>query len=478
MRRAAAIEGVLVAAVLAAQAWLFARPIRSQTNYDEAVYLASLDTLRHGQTLGSDVFAPQLPGFYDLLRAIAAFTGATVVGVRAGLLAVMLLGTIGAWLVGRRFGGVPGGLLAAALVVVAPPLDRFGFQVIADTPTLALTALALGLATLTAPVAALAAGAVFAAAVSVKLTAVTALPAFVWLLRRRPWHAAAGAAVVGLVLLALHARAVPELWESGIAYHQDARDVGSIPGARRQIVHQISARTPFFWLAIAAGATAAFCAALRRPLRIWPLWTWVALGLAFLLWHRPLHYNHLVVFPFTLAVATGATLGAALPRRRLVYGAAATVLVVAYVQQVRSVEDVNVPEPEARLRASRALERLVPPDALTIDDRPSISFFAHRRVVPELVDTAALRFDTGSLTDEDVIRELPRARAVVVSRVLALRPRVLRAVRQDFVLRYDRDAIRIYVKRSRTRTPTSRNASTGDRARATSIALSWPLTPR
>jgi hypothetical protein len=478
VRRGPAIEGVLLAVVLAAQAWLFVRPIHNDTNYDEAVYLASLDALRHGQTLGTEVFAPQLPGFYDLLRAIGAFTGASVVGVRAGLLVVLLLGTVGAWLVGRRFGGPTGGILAAFFLVVAPPLDRFGYQVIADTPALALTAVALGLASLAGPVAAVSAGAIFAFAVSVKLTALTALVALAWLLRRRPWHALAGAALVSVALLALHASALPDLWEAGIRYHQEARGTPKvIAHPHRQILRQISTRSPFFWLAIAGVVVAAAPLVRRRPPRAWPLWTWVGLGLLFLLTHAPLHDNHLVIFPFTLAIAVGATLGGALPRRAPIYAAAAAVLAVAYVQQVRSVDHVRLPESESRLAASRALKRLVPPGSLTIDDRPSISFFAHRRVVGELVDTAFLRFETGSLTDADVIHELPRARAVVVSRSLGTRPRVMRAIRAGFALRYDKDEIRIYVKRSRTRTPTSRSASTGDRALATSTTPDERLTP-
>src|SRR3954452_21725803 len=138
--RRRAIELPLLAALLVAQAMLFARPIHSATNYDEDVYLAALDALRHGQSLGSDVFAAQFPGFYDLLRGLSFVSGIGVVAVRAALLVVTLLGTVGAWLAGRRFGGAAGGLLAASLLVIAPPLDLFGFQVIADTPALALTA--------------------------------------------------------------------------------------------------------------------------------------------------------------------------------------------------------------------------------------------------------------------------------------------------------------------------------------------------
>src|SRR5439155_2525517 len=150
MTRARAAELSVLGAILAAQAVLFARPLRSATNYDEDVYLAALDALRHGQALGSQVFAAQFPGFYDLLRGLSYLTGVGVAPARAGLLAVLLLGTVGAWLVGRRFGGAEGGALSAAVLTVAPPLDLFGYQVIADTPALALTAFSLGLATLPA----------------------------------------------------------------------------------------------------------------------------------------------------------------------------------------------------------------------------------------------------------------------------------------------------------------------------------------
>ena len=116
---------------------------------------------------------------------------------------VTLAGTVGGWLVGRRFGGVIGGLLVAALLVVAPPLDLFSFQVIADTPALALTVLALGLATLPGTVAAVAAGVVFGAALSVKLTALTVAPAALWLLWRRLRPAIAGFAGTLLALCSL-----------------------------------------------------------------------------------------------------------------------------------------------------------------------------------------------------------------------------------------------------------------------------------
>jgi hypothetical protein len=440
-------------AIVAAQFVLFVRPVDSATNYDEAVYLAALDALRHGQALGSSVFAAQFPGFYDLLRGLSFVTGLDVSAVRAGLLAVVAAGTVGGFLVGRRYGGVAGGLLVAALLTVAPPLDLFSFQVIADTPALALTLLALGVATLPGALAAAAAGAIFGGALTVKLTALTAAPALVWFVRGRLPAAAAGFAVaVGLELLA-HAGALGDLWASGVSYHDKARSTPAvIPHPYRQILDQIPQRTPFFWLAAAAGLVAIAFALRRRPLGVWPLWLWVALSVAFLLVHKPLHYNHLIELPFTLAVAAGATLGAGLARgpgraRLALAGGLAVLLVGAYVQQWHRVALVDVPEPVTNVAAAAALARLTPATALTADDRPIISFLAARRVTGALVDLAALRFETGSLTDAKVIRDLQDVDAVVVSRTLRRHPAVLRYVASHFALRYARGGVRIWVRR-------------------------------
>ncbi|MGH3001626.1 MAG: hypothetical protein ACRDM1_02980, partial [Gaiellaceae bacterium] len=431
------------------------RPIHSATNYDEDVYLAAVDALRHGQALGSDVFAAQFPGFYDLLRAISYATGIGVAAIRSGFLAVMLLGTVGGWLVGRRFGGVTGGLRVAAFLVIAPPLDLFGYQVIADTQALALTVLALGLATLAGPLAALLAGLVFAAAFSVKLTAVTVLPALLWLLGRRIGVALAGFAAVVAALAIGHAHALGDLWAQGVSYHTKARGTPQvIPHPHRQILHQIPQGTPFYALAILAVVVGVAFFVLRRPLRAWPVWTWVVLGVAFLLVQAPLHYNHLVVFPFSLAVAAGATLGAAverLPRLPTLVCTAVLAIAVAggWVQQLHRVDLARAPAPTSNVAAARALARLTPPGALTVDDRPIISFLARRRVVGPLVDLALLRFETGSLTDGKVTSDLPQARAVVVSRTLRTRPAVLRYVRAHYAKRYDAGGVRIYVRARR-----------------------------
>lgn len=453
MRRLRHAEIALLVLVLAAQAFLDSRPIHSAVTYDEAVYLAALDALRHGQALGSGVFAAQWPGFYDLLRGLSYVTGIGVAPARAGLLVLYVAGTVGGWLAGRRFGGPIGGLLAAGLLVVAPPLDLFGYQVLADPAELALAALSLGVATLPGAAAAVAAGALFGATLSVKLTAVCVAPAVLWLVRDRlvPAFAAFGA-VVAAVLLA-HAGALGSLWASGVTYHDRARSTPAvIPHPHRQILDQIPHSTPFFALAVLAIVVGLAFFVARRPLGVWPLWSWVVFAVAFLLVHRPLHYNHLIEFPFTLAIAAGGTLGAAIRRVPRFGPAIAAVVALAlaagWVQQLHRVDLARTPEPSTNTAAARALGRLIPPGSLTVDDRPIISFLARRRVVGQLVDLAFLRWQTGSLDDRTVIGDLAAARAVVVSRALRSRPAVLAYVRSHYTRRYDAGGVQIWVRRS------------------------------
>ena len=164
-----------------------------------------------------------------------------------------------------------------------------------------------------------------------------------------------------------------------------------IPHPHRQILDEIPHTTPFFWLAAMAGAMAVVQFALRRPLHVWPLWSWVALAALFLLIHKPLHYNHLVEFPFTLAVAAGATLGAALRATAQPPGAggprwASPDSLSAALAAFRTAMAPTSLHAEHRsanknVAAAQALGHVTRPGALVVDDRPSISVLAHRRVV-------------------------------------------------------------------------------------------------
>ena len=174
------VEAAVLGVVLAAEGLLFARNLHTATNYDEGVYLASLDALRHGETLGSEVFASQPPGFYLLLRLIGLFSGHSVSGARVGFLLVALVGCAGAYVVGRAVAGVAGGVAASLLLAILPPFPSEAMRVDADIPAVSLALVAVGLAAYgfraRAPlVLAVLAGGVFGLAVSVKLDALIAL---------------------------------------------------------------------------------------------------------------------------------------------------------------------------------------------------------------------------------------------------------------------------------------------------------------
>ena len=85
-------EALALAGLLAVAAFVYIRGVEAAANYDEGVYLASLDALRHGQELGTDVYASQPPGFYVLLQGLSLLPGDGVEGIRVAFVLVALLG--------------------------------------------------------------------------------------------------------------------------------------------------------------------------------------------------------------------------------------------------------------------------------------------------------------------------------------------------------------------------------------------------
>src|SRR5205814_5648237 len=180
-----AAELAALALIVAAHVVLLTVLLHAGTTFDEGVYLLSLDALDHGQALGREVFTSQGPGFYVLLQAIGGVFGVTVAGVRLGIVTLDAIGAVFAFLLGRRIAGPLGGLGCAAMIAIAPKLGDFGGRVFADQCAMVLVVVALWLVAVRQP---LPAGALLAAAVLVKLSALTALPTVVALLaleRRR-----------------------------------------------------------------------------------------------------------------------------------------------------------------------------------------------------------------------------------------------------------------------------------------------------
>ena len=307
---------VLTAVLVAAAAGLvFTRALDTRTNYDEGVYLASLDAMRHGQDLGTELYTSQPPVFYWLLRGLAAPFGSSIPEIRVALALLAVLGVaaaivLGSRLYGRRRFAVRRARRDRPSIPVRPP------TVSADVPAVALGLVSLALLTFAlrrgAPRSragwACAAGAVLALAVLTKflpapfVVPFVALAAAAGVARRVFPRALVGAALATLIVVAVHATAVDDIWRQVVTDHTDARALGNLSGNADQIRKLLEPRTPFGWL-VPLGFVALLLS--RRARATWPLWTFVPAAVGFLLLVRPLADHHLVLLSVACAIAAG-----------------------------------------------------------------------------------------------------------------------------------------------------------------------------
>jgi hypothetical protein len=293
------------------------------------------------------------------------------------------------------------------------------------------------------------AGALVGASVLVKVSALTLLVPLVAIvaLRERTGRAVAylglGLALPFIVLVATSFSRLHALWDGAVAYHEAAQGGGpSTADNASRVLHFFDARTPSSWLVLVALLAVAGGRVPRR--RLAPLWAWAVVGAAFLVWHRPLHDNHMVLLAFVLAIPAGGTLGMVLERlrgrqRAIVAGAVGLVLVAAYAQEWRRLGRNQGAEPQAIVWASQRLAGTTHPGQLVLADQPYAAFLARRQVPGELVDTAALRFESGYLTTARVLSVLSERQVAAVAAVRAIRdhPDLMRALSRTFPYRYD-----------------------------------------
>ena len=440
-------EVVIVSALLVALAAVFATNLHTATSYDEGVYLASLDALRRGNTLGSEVFASQPPGFYVILRVAGIFGGHSVVGIRCGFVVFALIGCAGAYALGRALAGVAGGLLAAGLVAILPPYAEEAVRITADLPAAGFTIVALALEAwavrLDSPWLALASGIVLAFAVSVKLDALIAcLPLIVlFLIRRSPrriWLATAGgAAAVTAVYLVAYAGVLGDLWRSDVTFHRQARIYPSDSPNGHMLGHYLDFTTPSAWL-VAMGVSAAIVTSHRRE-SVW-LWVWAVAVALFLLWQRPLFGQHLVLLSAALGTAVGVTLG------RLPITATALVilgLVIGLGQQYHQIKLAVVEMPAQLKWAAERIQSCRDPVG---SDEPVVVFRARASTPGQLVDTSKVRFATRSLTPESVLELIDSSHvgAVYADRAFAENPEILRGLERRFGAPHRYGTARLY----------------------------------
>lgn len=457
MARRIGLEALALAALLAAACLLFARSLHTRANYDEGVYLASLDALRHGQALGTVVDIPQPPGFYVLLQLFGAVLGNGVTPLRTGFLLVALAGLVAAFFVGRAVSGTAGGLAAAALLAVTAPYPAQAAQVEADTVStvLALGAIAMLMARSAGVRHALVSGALAAGAVSVKLLALpVAAPLAVLLVAHRTranlLAFCAGVLVVVAALAIRYAYALRALWDSVVVEHRNAQSLGSFgDNVHRVVLHPLDWHTPA-GLLIPVGLVLA--ALFARRLETAALAAWIVASAVFLVYQRPLLDHHLVLLATALAVTAGTGFGAAasrLPRAALAAGAAvlAVALGLGFVQEHRRLARDDAPEPPQVRWAVDWVRGSTRPGDLVATDLPIVAYLADRRVPGQLIDSSYGRLLSGTQTTGDILRVLARehVRAVLVARNYQKKPDLLAALRARYPRRVSNGGVTLYL---------------------------------
>jgi len=450
------VGALALAVVLTAAAATYGRSLHAAPNFDEGGYSAALDALQHGQKLGTEVYLVQPPGFYFLLEGIQRALGDQLADLRLGMLLVSLVGLLAAYAIGRRYGGVAGGIGAAGLLAISPPFPAFAPLVESDPPSVVLGLVALALAVWSygprreRPWLAAGAGAILACSILVKLfTGTIFVPLVALAIRNRTsWRTLAATAVGGLAILALlivtHLGAVDDFWRGAVSGQLANRRIEA-PSHYDNLVRVVrffDPRTPGTYLAL-AGIIAAIVQGVRhRGLGMWPLWSWTLTAAAFTVWMRPLLDHHLVLLAAAIAVPAGTSLGATVmllrPRTRIVVaGAAVLVLAAGLAQQWRQLERNVRPDDPKVVWAAGVLRDNTDPDGYVVSDLPYAAVLADRRIAGPLVDTSWGRVSSGKLSAADVIRIADEydVHVVVTGRMLRSSPGLAGMLRARFPVR-------------------------------------------
>jgi 4-amino-4-deoxy-L-arabinose transferase-like glycosyltransferase len=432
---------VLVAVAVGMRLYHLGLPF-DRDGYDEGVYWQTLRSMSAGNALYLHIFYAQPPFFILSTFPGYVLSGSSLWSARLAIALVSLFGLLGAFLLGKALSGRLGALAALLLLIVNPLYLAQSQTIEAEVSSAAFSLLAVGLAYLwwTHPegrrglfYAALT-GITLALSVLCKLLSVTILvPIAILMLARlwQIWHNSGGTRLAGLipivvgigaclltfvVLLLPYSGSYQALLQSVVTFHSDAAQVFSTATTQQDNFATIQgALTSLLTLTALYGIVAAL---LRRDWRVIPLIAWL-LATLYLLWHQvPLFPHHLVaLMPPLIALAvmgisdpstrnknssSGIMPGA---RTYLTWVAIALILVTAlldarqdraYYRTAQASSVSALTQFEARVAAD--LQRAITHDQLVVTDDQFIAGLADRTTPPGLVDTSAVRINSGYLT--------------------------------------------------------------------------------
>jgi 4-amino-4-deoxy-L-arabinose transferase-like glycosyltransferase len=381
--------------------------------YDDGFFGLSALEMRHGVVPFRELFSPQGPLHLPLLFVADLVGFRTTNAPRVLPLVAGAAVTLATYAAGRRIASRQGAILAAVLVTTSGSVLFTTAGIASDGPAIAFAvgaaAVAFGYAQSPTSARAIAAGALFGAAVVAKALTVPAglAVALLVLSRRRPRDLActAGAAVV-VALGASLPWGLQGVWDQSVAYNRNASRLTSYPGAATKAFHTLTDRDPYVlvaaglafvvaaigwmgWVRAARPASSGRDRSLFRPAAV--LAVWLGAEFALLVYEpafwRP-HVAHLIA-PLALLVALRPP-----PLIPLLVGAVA--VTPWYLGNVDSLlwPDGYSREEKAAVDALRA----IPSDGLVISDEPGLLWRAGRLTVPYFDDSSIKRIEQGQIT--------------------------------------------------------------------------------
>ena len=412
---------VLLVATMAAATWPRLAPIRGlDYDYDEGVYWASLDAMRSGHQLFTEVYSSQPPLFLTGLLPFYSVAGGGIVAARLPIVALSLIGLVVAYLLGRTLAGPWGGLLGALLLAFAPPYLRLSYVLQGDLASVVLgmvalvVAVELGWRNARAPAWSVV-GLLLAAAVLTKFLAAAYVVPICLVAAGLSWRATAArlfAVVVGTVAGTALVLA-PFVGSLDLVYRQTVElhllSGGAAPqqlAEKVKIVQQAAPPLPIAGLAL-VGAVAGLLVRRRATLIVL---AWLAAAIAVVLGQRPLWAHHVVVLVPPLCLLAGAAVPLLVElasrsrqegRAMLMWARPAGVAagaILAAVTLVIGVTALPADDFAATRKAIAAIRAAVPGDGVIASDNFFAAAETGHEVPPQLVDMSSVRFQAHQLS--------------------------------------------------------------------------------
>jgi hypothetical protein len=442
-----AIRIILVLIVIAAcmRTYHLGGPSR---DYDEGVYWQTLNAIKDGYRLYDQVFFSQPPFFIEVVYPFS-YLSRSINAARIGVAAVSLLGLVGAYMTGKALTGRVGGVAAVAILAFSVTYLEESQRLQAEAPATAFLFLSVGAAFLWANEprsrkglsCLIACGATAAMGILVKLFDVLALAPVILIISGAAWRMPLAAsqriaafifflAVILTVFLLVtslftfpYFGFIPAFLTQVVAFHLAARAVfHSSPHGNLLLLRHFFSQNAMLCFAAAYGTVAGL---LRRKNNLLPLVIWLVITLIFLLFQSPLFPHHAIaLIPPLISLAVlgfdGIPLGENLPetnaaafqagRHAIMLCGLVTAVVLSslredyhYYQGLMASSEIKRNSEEALIASD--VRRFTPSGKTIITDAQFVAARASRDTPPWLVDTSAVRIESGFLNVPELIDE-------------------------------------------------------------------------